>query len=90
MVENILIFSLETCSHCKNLKKRLDELSIPYVPIDIQQNKDLWDKVKEETKHNVVPTIFFKMQGTDSGPIYVPGRDYKDEDEIVEIIKSHI
>jgi len=90
MVENILIFTLEGCPHCVSLKNKLLELKINFIEVDILKNEELWNQVHQQTKHNTVPTIFFKMQGTDSGPVFAPGRDFQNEDEIVEIIKKHI
>lgn len=88
-MKTIIIFTLSGCSHCLSLKKRLDEIDIAYFEIEITQNKEIWDKVVEQTGHNVLPTVFIKTENSDDGPVYVPGRDYMSEDHIVEIIKSH-
>lgn len=88
MSNSIVIFTLNGCSHCKNLKNRLNELNIPFVDVEIDQNKKLWDQVVEQTGHNVLPTIFIKKENTEEGPVYIPGRDYETEDEIVEILKN--
>ena len=90
MANQIIIFTLNGCGHCQNLKYRLTELTIPFMEIEISLNEKIWNQVIEQTGHNVLPTIFIKKGDTDDGPVYVPGRDYKDEDEIVEIIKSHV
>jgi glutaredoxin len=88
MSSSIIIFTLNGCFHCTNLKNRLNELNIPFIDVEIGQNQKLWDQVVEQTGHNVLPTVFIKKDNTDEGPVYVPGRDYKTEDEIVEIIKN--
>ena len=88
MSNSIVIFSLNGCSHCKNLKNRLTELEIPFIDVEIGQNQKLWDKVVEQTGHNVLPTVFIKQENTEDGPVYIPGRDYQTEDEIVEILKN--
>lgn len=88
-MKTIIIFTLNGCTHCKSLKKRLDEVSINYFEIEITKNQEIWNKVVEQTGHNVLPTVFIKSENSDDGPVYVPGRDYMSEDEIVEIIKSH-
>ena len=74
--------------NCKNLKNRLTELTIPFIDVEIGENQKLWDQVVEQTGHNVLPTVFIKKENTDEGPVYVPGRDYQTEDEIVEILKN--
>ena len=88
MSSSIVIFTLNGCFHCKNLKNRLNELNIPFIDVEIGQNQKLWDQVVEQTGHNVLPTVFIKKENTDEGPVYVPGRDYQTEDEIVEILKN--
>lgn len=85
---SIVIFSLDGCFHCKNLKKSLNKLNISFIDVEIGQNQKLWDKVVEQTGHNVLPTVFIKQENTEDGPIYIPGRDYQTEDEIVEILKN--
>jgi len=88
MSNSIVIFSLNGCSHCKSLKNRLTELEIPFIDVEIGQNQKLWDQVVEQTGHNVLPTVFIKQENTEDGPVYIPGRDYQTEDEIVEILKN--
>lgn len=88
MSSSIVIFTLNGCFHCKNLKNRLNELNIPFIDVEIGQNQKLWDQVVEQTGHNVLPTVFIKKENTEEGPVYVPGRDYETEDEIVEILKN--
>ena len=88
MSNSIVIFTLNGCFHCKNLKNRLNELNIPFIDVEIGENQKLWDQVVEQTGHNVIPTIFIKKENTEEGPVYVPGRDYETEDEIVEILKN--
>jgi glutaredoxin len=88
MSNTIVIFTLNGCSHCKNLKGRLNDLEISYIDVEIGENQKLWDQVVQQTGHNVLPTVFIKKENSDEGPVYVPGRDYHNEDEIVEIIKN--
>jgi glutaredoxin len=90
MTNTIIIFTLNGCGHCKNLKNRLFDLSIPFNEIEISNNQKIWDQVVEQTGHNVLPTVFIKKEGKEDGPVYVPGRDYESEDEIVEIIKTYV
>lgn len=89
-MNTIVIFTLNGCSHCKSLKKRLEQLEINFVEIEITQNKEIWDQVVQQTGHNVLPTVFIKSENGDDGPVYVPGRDYTSEDHIIKIIQKHI
>jgi hypothetical protein len=90
MDNTIIVFTLNGCIHCNSLKQRLKKLSIPYIDVEITKNENIWNQVVEQTGHDSIPTIFIKKKNTDDGPVYVPGRDYESEDEIVEIIKKYI
>jgi len=90
MSGDIIIFTLNGCSHCDELKESLSELSIPFHDIEISLNKNIWDKVVSQTGYNVLPTVFIPSDNEGNGNIYVPGRDYQDKNDIIEKIKSHI
>lgn len=89
-MNTIVIFTLNGCGHCQSLKKRLNEISIPYTEIEIVANEAIWTQVVRQTGHDVIPTVFIKKENDENGPVYVPGRDYQTEDEIVEIIKTYV
>lgn len=86
----LVIFTLDGCSHCVDLKKKLDNLEIQYVEIEVTKNKQIWDKVVEQTGHNSLPSVYISLNGGDSGPIFVPERDYQTHDELIEKIKNYM
>ncbi len=88
MENEIIIFTLNGCNHCKNLITKLKTLNIDFIELEITQNRHIWDQVIKQTGFDTLPTVFIKPKNGDDGPAYVPGRDYFDEDEIVEIIKK--
>jgi len=85
----VFIFTLNGCIHCSSLKNRLDRISIPYIDLEITDNKDLWDEVVKQIKHEFLPTTFITPEGSDTGDIYIPSIDYETEDEIVDIISIY-
>jgi glutaredoxin len=89
-MDTIIIFTLNECGHCQSLKKRLQELSIEFTEIEIGVNDEIWTQVVRQTGQDVIPTVFIKKENDENGPVYVPGRDYQSEDEIVEIIKTYV
>lgn len=89
-MNTIVIFTLNGCGHCQSLKKRLNDISIPYTEIEIGANEEIWTQVVRQTGEDVIPTVFIKKNDNEDGPVYVPGRDYQNEDEIVEIIKTYV
>jgi len=90
MANKIIIFTLDNCIHCKSLKKRLKNDSISFVDVDIDMNQEIWDDVVNQTGHNVVPSVYIQKDEMDDGPIYIPGKDFEDEETIVNIIKTYI
>jgi glutaredoxin len=78
MANTIIIFTLKGCGHCTELKKGLTELTIPF------------NEIIKQTGHNSLPTVFIGLEGKENGPVFVPERDFKDKDEIIEIIKKYI
>ena len=82
MGNKLLLFTLDTCGHCKTLKERLRNESIPFT--------ELWNQVVTQSKNEYLPTFFIKTEGSDSGPVFCPERDFKNDDEAIEIIKKHI
>jgi glutaredoxin len=89
-MNSIVIFTLNGCSHCQSLKQKLKEISIDFTEIEVNANEDIWKQVVNQTGEDVLPTVFIKKENDENGPVYVPGRDFQSEDEIVEIIKSYI
>lgn len=90
MPNNIVVFTLSGCGHCVELKKELKRQDIKFSEIQIDNNKEIWNKVVEQTGHNSLPTIFIALDGTDTGPVFVPVRDYENQDDLLEKIKTYV
>jgi hypothetical protein len=89
-MNEIIVFTLNGCIHCVELKKELNNLNIEYKEIEVGENKEIWDKVVEQTGHNSLPSVYIRLNGGDEGPIFVPERDYQDRDELIKKIKRYI
>jgi glutaredoxin len=87
-MKKILVFTLNGCVHCQELKEKLTELSIPFDDVEITLNRKLWDYVISQTGYDLLPTVFIKDGNDGSGLIYTPGRDFQSNDEIIKIIKN--
>ena len=90
MSNSLVLFTMDGCGHCNDLKIALNELQIPFNEIEVNQNKNVWDQVVEQTKENVVPTIYISKENTDEGIVFIPGKDFNNRDEGIEIIKKYI
>lgn len=90
MPNELLLFTLEGCSHCKTLKERLKNESLPFKEVEVGKNKEMWNKVIEQTKNEYLPSFYIKKEDTTKGPFYCPDKDFKNDDEAIEIIKKYI
>jgi glutaredoxin len=90
MANKLLLFTLDTCGHCKMLKERLVNESIPFTEIEVNSNQSLWNQVVTQSKNEYLPTFFIKKEGSDTGPIFCPERDFENDDQAIEIIKKYI
>jgi len=90
MANNIIVFTLDGCSHCVELKKELNNENRPFTELEIGNNKDIWDVVVKQTGHNSLPTVFIGLNGEDEGPVFVPERDYTSREDLIEKIKNYI
>ncbi len=90
MSSSVILFTMDGCGHCVELKNRLNELKIPFNEIEINQNRKVWNQVIEQTGDNVVPTIYITEENTDKGVVFIPGKDFNNRDEGVKIIKKYV
>jgi len=90
MANNVIVFTLLGCGHCKTLKKKLKTQNIDFNEIEITKNPEIWGQVVEQTGHNVLPTIFIRNEGTDDGTVLIPGRDYQNEEEAINLVNNYI
>ena len=90
MANKIVIFTLNGCGHCVELKKELNNQNIPFIELEIDANKEIWNNVVEQTGHNSLPTAFIGLNGEDEGPVFVPERDFKSKEELIEKIKNYV
>jgi glutaredoxin len=69
--EKIKIFTLLNCSHCTSLMDKLTELEIPFEEYEINENRELWNKVIVQTGNNIIPTIFIKTDEEGTGYVFI-------------------
>ena len=88
-MKKLYVFTLKTCQRCLTLKNRLNEEGISYQEIDTIENNILWSQVVEQTKVTVVPTLFVADQNDEDteGYVYVPGKDFDTDDDLIQKLK---
>ena len=63
---------------------------IPYTELKIHEHKPIWEQLVKQVGLRQLPTVFIKESDTDTGPVYISGRDFNSRDEIIKIIKKNI
>jgi glutaredoxin len=86
---DVLIFTLGDCEHCKDLKKRLNVIKIPFKEMDINKHTEFWKDIVEQTGSDVVPTVCLMDNINKGARILIPGKDFHTEDDIVNLIKKY-
>ncbi len=87
----LILFTMEGCPFCTQMKDKLVESDIFFVERDINEHKDEYDMFVEITENDFVPA-FMIVESPDVKPnslLFAPERDYNEIDEGIAIIKEH-
>ena len=90
MPNKFIVFTMDGCGHCSELKKKMNSAEIEFTEIEIGENQKIWDQVVNQTGDNALPTVFVSLEGGDEGPVFVAGRDFFDKDEFIETLKTYV
>jgi glutaredoxin len=90
MAYTVNIFTLDGCSHCKTLKEELNKQGIQYTEYEINKFRDLYKAIMEVTKEDALPTVYLQNPETESGPVFVAGRDFNSKEEAIAKIRKYI
>ena len=88
----VILFTMEGCPYCVQMKDQLKESNIKFVERDIDEHKDEYDMFVEITENEYVPAFMIvESPDTDDHKSYLfaPERDYNEIEEGVAIIKEH-
>ena len=89
-MKKLYVFTIDNCNFCKNLKDLLLNENIDYFELNIKDNQNIWNEVKTQTGYDLLPTIYITQEGKNEGLIFVPMRDYKDNNQCLELIKQYL
>ena len=90
MAYTVNVFTLNGCSHCKILKEELNKNGIPFKEFEVREHKEIYDQIVEITKVDALPTVFLQNPETESGPIFVAGRDFETKEQAMLKIKKYL
>ncbi len=82
-MKKITIYTNETCPYCKQVKEGFTKNNIDFENVLTNENQEEWGSIIGLTGMPNVPTILFQ------GDYLCPGRDFRNAEHLVEIIKHH-
>ena len=89
-MNDIFVFTMNGCNHCISLKEYLKTKGVKFSELEINSNREVWSQVVSQTGENILPTVYVRKNGTDGGPVFIPGKDFKSPEELYEIIRIYI
>ena len=90
MSKQVLIYSMDECPHCTDLKEMVKAEGINFKNINIDDYEDEWERVKELTKTEFVPTIMVKDTETRKGKYICPDVHFQDLEEALQLLKNEL
>ncbi len=87
-MDNLVVFTMEGCPFCVEMKDKIKELGIDFVDADIEENEMEYEIFKKLVGNDYVPA-FMIIMGEDDAKVFAPERDYNEIDEGIDIIKKH-
>lgn len=87
-MNNLVVFTMEGCPFCVEMKDKIKELGIEFVDADIEENEMEYEIFKKLVGNDYVPAFMIIMD-EDDAKVFAPERDYNEIDEGIDIIKKH-
>jgi len=88
----IILYTMEGCPYCMQLKEMLTNEGIEFHERDIDKHDEEYDVFSNIVENDFVPAVLV-LEGDMDKPVtfmYAPERDYNELTEAVTLIKCHI
>ena len=79
----VTIYTNETCPYCKQVKESFKEKNIEFIDKDTSVFTEEYQQIVNLTGIPTIPTIKYKEE------CFVPGRDFQNPDNLINIIKNY-
>ena len=86
----VVVYTMEGCPFCEDMKNQLNEDEIPFFVMDIHENETEYNLFKEITENEFVPAFMIIETDTMTTKLFAPDRDYQEISEGVNIIKKEL
>ena len=80
----VIVFSMEGCPHCDNLKQKLTEKEIKFTVKDVDEHEVLYESFSKKVDSEFLPAILIGKKA------FIPDRSFKTIDQAVKIIENHL
>jgi glutaredoxin len=80
----VIVFSMEGCPHCDNLKEKLTEKEIKFTVKDVDENEVLYESFSKKVESEYLPAILIGKKA------FIPERSFQTIEQAVEIIQTHL
>jgi glutaredoxin len=89
-MKELVVFTMEGCTHCQDFKKILSENNMTYINRDIHEHSDEYE-LFSKVKNDLVPAfMIIDKEDTSKSGLYAPDQDYQTLEEALDIIKQRI
>ena len=89
-MKKVIIYSQDGCSHCEELKNLLEQNGIAFSISDIDEKKEDWEVISENSGVEYVPQVLMVDTTDESGKILAPDRDFDEVSECLQHIMTDL
>ena len=80
----VVVFSMEGCPHCDNLKNILKERNISFVERDVDKHEVLYENFSRAVKSEFLPAVVIGKKA------FLPEKSFKTIEQAGEIIQNYL
>ena len=89
-MKQVVVFTMQGCSHCQEFKKILSENNLEYFNRDIHEYQEEY-QLFQRAKNDLVPAFMIvDDEDTSKSELFAPDQDYQTLEEALNIIKEKI
>lgn len=89
-MKQLVVFTMEGCSHCQDFKNILTENNVEFVNRDIDKHSDEY-QMFARVKNDLVPAFMIvDAEDTSKSGLFAPDQDYQTLEEALNIIKERL
>ena len=74
------MYTMETCEYCKKVVKTLEDINMPFIEKDVDENRKEWNNVASITNLPTTPTLFYNKT------YLCPIRDFNNPTQLIDIL----